>query len=116
MGTKAWVIGMGAAVSVAAVYFALLNTGRDLEERDQLAAKIAGLDGSEICNIAWIKAGEAGIADGRTPSIYAPEVRVVGPPRVLACGMIREGGKDAEPLLIYERCRDLNRRCVEFVN
>lgn len=110
-----WVVGIG-AVALIGLYFLALNTGKSLEERDDLAAQLARLGGNPTCNIAWIKASESGRAGDRTPDGYAPEVKVIGPPRVVACGMLKTGGVKAEPLLIYERCRDIDRRCIDFVD
>ena len=102
-------------VGIVAVVLALAwNSGKHSYERDDLAMRLVGLDGNQTCNIAWLKATDQGLADDRTPSIFAPEVRVVGPPRVLSCPMIRTGGVEAEPLIVFERCRDVDMDCVDL--
>ncbi|WP_291535575.1 hypothetical protein [Brevundimonas sp.] len=99
---------------VALVLVLARNNGEALYERDNLAMRLAGLEGNQTCNIAWLKAMDQGVSDGRTPSIFAPEVRVVGPPRVLSCPMIRTGGVEADPLIVFERCRRVDMSCVDL--
>lgn len=109
-------VALGLVGVVAAVLALAWNSGKDSYERDDLAMRLAGLDGNQTCNIAWLKATDAGLSDSRTPSIYAPEVRVVGPPRVLSCPMIKAGGVEADPLIVFERCRAVDMDCVDLAS
>ncbi|VDC51417.1 hypothetical protein [Brevundimonas mediterranea] len=108
------IVAFGVVGLVAVVLAIAWNSGKHSDERDDLAMRLARIGGNQTCNIGWLKATDQGLADGRTPSIFAPEVRVVGPPRVLSCPMIRTGGVEAEPLIVFERCRDVDMDCVDL--
>lgn len=107
-------IAMGVITIIGVLLLLARNNGESLYERDNLALRLAGLEGNQTCNIAWLKANDQGLSEDRTPSIFAPQVRVVGPPRVLSCPMIKSGGVEAEPLIVFERCRDVDMDCVDL--
>lgn len=111
----AFALGLLVVVAVVVVlYFLLWNTGKSLDVKDQLAAEIAGLDGDQTCLIAWVKARETGRRAGEFPSIKPARIAVDGPPRVLECGMVDADAEPVEPLMVFERCTEVDRKCVDF--
>jgi len=103
---------------VAAVMFAAHEDATTREQRGDLAVQLAGLDErpGQTCNLAWIKAREGGVAGARTPGIHPPRTLSHGPPRVIECQMITTGGVVVEPLIVEERCSDLDLRCLHLLN
>lgn len=115
-----WAVG-GVLLLLAGVGLVMFTAREDAatrERRGDLAVQLAGLDErpGRSCNLAWIKARESGVAGARTPGIHPPRILSYGPPRVIECQMITTGGVVVEPLIVEERCSDLNLRCLHLLN
>lgn len=100
----------------AAVLWVAKTEAEDRYEREALSKNIAHINGHQTCKMAWHKAGlDMGTSvalDGRFPDIYAPEMRVPGPPKVVACPMVK-AGQSVEPMLVLVRCDRFDLDCVE---
>lgn len=82
------------------------------QEETEMAVRLSRMDGHQLCNLAYLSSTPA-VLNGRTPSIYAPERVLIGPPAVFECPMLRKGGVEAEPLTVIRLCTDLREDCVE---
>lgn len=114
---QGWVVYLVLALVAAAVLilWAARNHGENLYERDELAKRIASVGGHPTCAMAWMKARPDQL-NGLTPSAYAPEVELLGPPRIVSCGLIDSNGREKARLKMFERCRDVNMDCVEIID
>ena len=115
-GGPGWLPGVLSLIAFLTVGGCLLLARESAElrhEETEMAVRLARMDGNQLCNLAYLSANRT-LLDGRSPSIYAPKRVLVGPPAIFECSMIREGGVDAEPLIVIQRCSALRKDCVEL--